>query len=132
MTIIDNGIMTYLSGAWYMLANQIKKPLFVGILDNYLTLKNKINARTTNTLSGTYSDFTGVALPPANVSNITHVDDNWVIEQSNHYYPTESRTQRDISINVYDIIPTPATFPDPLNNTPEFRVENITLSERSL
>lgn len=119
MTIIDNGIMTYLSGAWYMLANQIKKPLFVGILDNYLTLKNKINARTTNTLSGTYSDFTGVALPPANVSNITHVDDNWVIEQSNHYYPTESRTQRDISINVYDIIPTPATFPDPLNNTPE-------------
>lgn len=111
--IINNGTMYYNFGAWY-LNTEVKNPLY------FNTIPTAVMNRSNNITSGTYTKFTGVPLPPVNASDIVRVDDNWVYNDTNYYYPTTTTTkQNDISINVYDIIPTPINFPDPNNNIPE-------------
>lgn len=121
VSIIDHGDMTYnIYFNWYSDSTKRRSDvLFSDLLSNDLTLQAAIEARSTYIghayIEGNEIDpnFTGVNPGYADVREIRNVPKPFRINNHEYYNNLRSRSQSDISINVYESPTVPAGQPDP-------------------
>jgi len=117
IAILDYKTMTYNGVIWQ---SGIVKPriMYGSVIALNFTLQLALQRKFANTLAGIYT-LPGVDPSIATTSQITRVDDNFLVTQNLYGYPTEARTQREMTIYVKDLIsPMSNAVPDPVNNNP--------------
>lgn len=118
ITILDYKTMTYNGSIWQ---SAVVKPriIYGGVMSANATLQLALQRKFANTLAGVYP-FAGVDPGTATPSQITRVDQNFVVTQNLYLYPPQARTQREMVIYVKDLIPPMSNaVPDPANNNPD-------------